>query len=347
MGSNITFFANGNNPQAEMLLRLASNVQETYPGSYFVVVTDDMSSGYVQALRDLKTTVLILSDSQRQNIASEFSSEAHALGKSAKPAFFRTALDHFKEVTDYVVYLDPDIVIQGNIDKILTLAGDDRVVMAEEVTPANENPGTIKKLERAIASGILTTEQCTNFTAEVNTGFQLGRRGAIIRYLDRFLNYMNSAPAQCMYKNTEGRMDSWHDQDFFRAFLRSDENIDWLALGDFSSIATLCGDGFNNVRIIAPAPPTVTLHKDGTAPPIVHFAGGAWQRSSAARGYFELAPVISEIRRPDQIDLLKLESDAAHLAAAEESATNWRNAYEKILKEHRKLLEKWNELTKK
>lgn len=338
--SQLLFVTNGNDVQGELLLRMAADVARRFPYAGFVVVSDELSAAYVDALSELGAHVHVVADDVRAALEDRFASEAHALGKVAKPALFRHALDLFAGAAKEVAYLDPDVLFQGGMTRVRALSGGRKVVMAAERTATADNPGAAKKLARAVDEGALTDEQCANVGPEINTGFQYGPLEAVAGYLDRFLAFMTSEAMRPFLRNSEGRNNSWHDQDFFRAFLRVESDVDWLAVADFGTVATLNGAAFDDVQILGAAP-EVSL-PDGSLPDVVHFAGGAWLRSAAARGYFELAPKQGASRRPDVVNILELERAASRLAAAEASAHNWRGAYERLREQHDALLEKWN-----
>ncbi|WP_171212893.1 hypothetical protein [Ruegeria sp. HKCCA5426] len=241
--------------------------------------------------------------------------------------------------------MDPDILIQGNLAIFEAMASSECVVMAKEVVKSLDNPGVAAKLQRAVDVNALTDQQVRSFEAEVNTGFQYGGIDAMFRYLTPFLEFMRSDSMREFYKNSKDRNNSWHDQDFFRAFLRASSDRSWLKLAGKEHIATLNGDAMREVIISSEAPKVHLV--DGRVPDVVHFAGSAWRRNAAALGYFELAPTTTGRDIPEQIDILKLEQRARQVGKAEASAQNWRNAHENLRRQHEELLEKWNELKPK
>ena len=342
---NLLFVANGNDQQGEMLLRLAAMTSERCPKAKFCVVSDDLSADYAAALSRRGVIVHVLSEAERERLKSEAASDAHALGKSAKPFLLEMALRRFAEPTSEVCYLDPDVVIQGELDPIRELAGDDRVVMAVEATPSFENVGAAMKLDRAIAAGLVTQAQCAAFPHEVNTGFQFGRREPFLRYLERLITFIRTDAAQAMLRNEGDRPSAWHDQDFFRCFLRAGDARDWLALAPFEMVATLAAEGYDKVEIWSSTPRARLV--DGGAPIVAHYAGGAWRRSAAALAYFERAE-IGEPRSPQpRVDIAALEQSAERLSAAEASAKGWREGFERLQAEHQELLQKWGQLKEK
>jgi len=193
----------------------------------------------------------------------------HPLGKFAKLFY---ALDYIEaHVADdaVVFFLDPDTLVQSPLDEIAELAETPVLFFGHELQHVHfsHNPNPRLKLAEEFDS---SHGWKGSYFAEINTGVIFGKAHVFKRVMSDFLAFVLHSPyiQEVAAKISENH---WHDQDFFRYFIRKTLRED-IAVLDLNFIYTTTQAA------------AACIHYDdtynvfctnwGEVPAILHFAGG-------------------------------------------------------------------------
>lgn len=272
--------SNGNDGQIPFLLRMYQTLFSPRYGAFsgdFLFLSDNLSHSSVNLLKKNKIPYTLLESSIVKNWQVRFSSEKHALGKVGKPLFIQYAISQYGEDYTHFLYIDPDVLIQKSITDLLSKNSEPGIYYSAQSDPTLQTRWPRMQLERAITHGDLVESQMNIFTPEINTGFMFGDIHSLTPFVNDLISFMTTPPFD-RYMNSDPESEiknAWHDQDYFRCFMRLNENSCRIHIIEPAFIIHLC----NNVH--RQYQPTGRQHilrnrEDGSIPLLVHYAGGAW-----------------------------------------------------------------------
>ena len=200
----------------------------------------------------------------------------HPVAKFAKMFILEEFLDSGNVNSDCLLFLDPDVELQGPLSNLVATTKDsDRVFFGRELLWAHSAHAPNTRLAQASDWKSPGNWFLTHFP-ELNTGVVLGRPTAWKEFLGDFLQFVrNSEYFLSLPDRTTGH---WHDQDFFRLWMReaTTRNVEVFDLDDIfttngKASACVFRDQNGKIRTIW-----------GTTPTIVHFADGSKLRAEMA-----------------------------------------------------------------
>lgn len=192
----------------------------------------------------------------------------HPIGKYAKLFLALEYLENAADRQDVVLFLDPDTFVQKPLSDLAQLARDDVLLFGHElelVHYANAPSSRLAVGERFDENGAWNA---TYFT-EINTGVTLGTHDSFRRVVSAFATFADESAYQ-----TKARpaivSDFWHDQDFFRYFVRKTLPVD-VGVLDLSTVFTTTKGASRCVRFDDDERRFLTSW--GVVPHVLHFAG--------------------------------------------------------------------------
>jgi hypothetical protein len=269
---------NGNAPQVSFLPLLNKTLRDKRRGNFsgpFIFLTDHIPEKSINLLSNQGITVQVLAADKIEMWSNMVPSNKHPFGKRGKPFFIRDAAQMYANTYENLIYLDPDILIQGSIQRIVDMVENDRILMSSEAKLMLDNKWALKQLARAVDNGDVEHTIFSVFAPEVNTGFMAGKINTIVDFTSEFINFMVSEQFR-PYAWSEPGAAAWHDQDYFRCFIRIKKEYRPILLGE-EFVVHLCANGHMKV-INQPFTINFRLKESLKKPNVVHFAGGTWRR---------------------------------------------------------------------
>ena len=272
--------SNGNDGQIRFLIRMYQTLFSPKYGAFtgdFLFLSDNLSPASEKLLRKNEIPYKFLESSVVKNWQARLSSEKHALGKVGKPLFLQYVIDKFGDTYSHLLYIDPDILFQKSITDLLMKASEPGVYYSAQSDPTLQTRWPKMQLERAVAHGDLVESQLYAFPPEINTGFLFGEIHSLTPFVKDLITFMTTPPFDRYVNSDPGSpvRNAWHDQDYFRCFMRINENYRRIHIIEPVFIVHLCNNVFRHYQTTNERH-ILQNRYDGSIPPIVHYAGGAW-----------------------------------------------------------------------
>ena len=272
--------SNGNDGQIPFLLGMYQTLFSPAFGAFtgdFLFLSDKLSQTSETILKKNKLPYLLLDPLIVNRWQTFLSSETHALGKVGKPLFLQYAISTFGQDYTHILYIDPDILFQKPINPILNSYSTPGVYYSAQSDPTLQTRWPRMQLERAVTNGHLAESQLYEFAPEINTGFMFGDIPLFTSFINDLLSFMTTPPFN-RYLNSDkdsALKNAWHDQDYFRCFLRINENYRKIHIIDSAYVKHLCNNIFEEYKT-CDQQHVLCNRNDESIPPIIHYAGGTW-----------------------------------------------------------------------
>jgi lipopolysaccharide biosynthesis glycosyltransferase len=272
--------SNGNDGQIRFLIRMYQTLISPKYGAFtgdFLFLSDNLSPSSEKLLKNNKIPYTLLEKSVVKNWQARLSSEKHALGKVGKPLFLQYIIDNYRDDYSHLLYIDPDILIQKPITDLLSRVSEPGIYYSAQSDPTLQTRWPKMQLERAIAHGDLAESQLSLFPPEINTGFMFGDIHSLTPFINDMISFMTTRPFN-RYMNSDPESEiknAWHDQDYFRCFMRLNENYRRIHVIEPASIVHLCNNVYRQYQTTGQRH-ILRNREDGSIPTLVHYAGGAW-----------------------------------------------------------------------
>ncbi len=292
-GRNKTLvMTNGNDAQVPFIIRLFQRLYDPEFGNYegdFLAVSDHFSAEAAALLTEWKIPVYLFDSPQVTEWEQTLSSDKHALGKLGKPFFIKEIIRQFGDQYDNLVYLDPDILIQEPLQLILDKITDTYVLMSREqvLIPQHRTGWPSLQLQRSINFGDVDESILISNEFEINTGFLAGRIELINNLVSQLIDFMTTEPFKKYAISDPGKNNAWHDQDYFRCFVRLQDNPPLILLGE-NDIVHLCGGSHKGVTLKPELASKLQLKVTEVTPKLVHFAGGSVKYFKTYQEYYDV-----------------------------------------------------------
>ncbi|HET59547.1 MAG TPA: hypothetical protein ENN32_04190 [Chloroflexi bacterium] len=272
--------SNGNDGQIRFLLRMYQTLFSPKYGAFmgdFLFLSDNLSPFSEKLLKRNTIPYALLESDIVENWQARFSSDKHALGKVGKPLFLQYIIDNYGDDYSHLLYIDPDILIQKSITDLLSKVSEPGIYYSAQSHPTLQTRWPKMQLERAIAHGDLEESQLYIFPPEINTGFLFGDINSLTPFINDLISFMTKPPFDRYMNSDPGSeiKNAWHDQDYFRCFMRANENYRRIHIVEPASIVHLCNNVYRQYQT-ADQGHILRSIDNGYIPPIVHYAGGAW-----------------------------------------------------------------------
>lgn len=268
----LIFFSNGNDGQIAMYLKLVESLGKFVSAEFkLVFASDKLSENNIFELESIGVEFFPLSLEYVDLFNQKMISNTHPFGKIAKPFVIKSYLEEATINSDDVfVFLDPDILCQGSIDPLLHLMPDNGVIFAHQSDKADSNRSIVTRFAKSGKKLEDYAEQ-----REINTGFFLGKVSNVKKLVGLWSEFMINSE-NVSFKDHDSKyssiLNAWHDQDYFRLFVRK-ENLNLeLKFIDETYVAHLCDTLSSKMSANGNQ---VQNHETGTYPILVHFAGGS------------------------------------------------------------------------
>jgi lipopolysaccharide biosynthesis glycosyltransferase len=280
MDINWLAISNGNDGQIRFLIRMYQTLFSPKLGAYtgdFFFLSDNLSPLSENLLKKNKIPYILLEPSVVENWQTRLSSEKHALGKVGKPLFLQYIIDNYGDDYSHLLYIDPDILIQKSITALLSKVSEPGIYYSAQSDPTLQTRWPKMQLERAVAQGDLTENQLYIFPPEINTGFMFGDVHSLTPFINDLISFMTIPPFDRYMNSDPGSeiKNAWHDQDYFRCFMRLNENYRRIHVIEPASIVHLCNNVYRQYQTTGQRH-ILRNKEDGSIPTLVHYAGGAW-----------------------------------------------------------------------
>jgi hypothetical protein len=272
--------SNGNDGQVRFLIRMYQTLFSPKYGAFtgdFLFLSDNLSPSSENLLRKNKISYTLLEPSVVKNWQAMLSSEKHALGKVGKPLFLQYVIDIHGHTYSHLLYIDPDILFQKSITDLLLKVSDPGIYYSAQSDPTLQTRWPKMQLERAVTHGDLEESQLYIFPPEINTGFMFGDIHSLTPFLNDLISFMTTPPFDRYVNSDPGSpvRNAWHDQDYFRCFMRLNKNHRRIHIIKPASIVHLCNNVHRQYQTTGWRH-ILRNRDDGSIPPLVHYAGGAW-----------------------------------------------------------------------
>jgi len=282
----------GNDGQMIAAVRLMQQLRDSTRGKYkgeFLIVSDALSEESRKLLADFGIAFLVLSPDELEPGKSQLSSDKHPFGKVGKPFIIRAALRRqaVDKTSRTVMYLDPDVMVQRPIQPVLDRVAPDRLLIFAEPLGMHNNPWCASQLARHTTAMNRNTNDLEPIKEEVNTGIMIGPAKVIVALLDTWCAFMMQAEMRQFSRSDANRDNAWHDQDYFRCFLRTAPRQQVRIASD-SDVVHLCADGWRHYRFI-PWMFSLYHRTSWRRPTLVHLAGATHQQYESLSRYYDPA----------------------------------------------------------
>jgi hypothetical protein len=272
--------SNGNDGQILFLIRMYQTLFSPEYGAYtgnFLFLSDNLSPSSERLLKKNKIPYTLLESSVVETWQTQLSSEKHALGKVGKPLFLQYIIDNYGDDYSHLWYIDPDILIQKPITELLSKASGPGIYYSAQSDPTLQTRWPKMQLERAIAHGDLAESQLHIFPPEINTGFMIGDIRSLTPFINDLISFMTTHPFNRYINSDPGSeiKNAWHDQDYFRCFMRVNENYRRIHVIEPAYIVHLCNNVYRQYQTTGQRH-ILRNRDDESIPAVVHYAGGAW-----------------------------------------------------------------------
>jgi hypothetical protein len=274
-GRNL-ILTSGNDPQIPFLIRLHEQLRDPRRGNYkggFLVISDQLGNRSLGHLEREGIPVHLLPEAKRRILEDLFASDKHALGKTGKPAMIQFGLEQFASSGDQVIYLDPDIWIQGPLTPFFRECTDSVVRFAPQELPMIETPWCRSQIKRYLDREEMEVNTLQEPSEEINTGVIWGERDAFLGLVREWLEFMKS-PSMLPFARSDPETDNaWHDQDYFRLYVRLAKRANVGIIQRKGRVVHLCAGGKHRVWYLSSI--NRFIYKRSFRPPVlVHLAGG-------------------------------------------------------------------------
>ncbi len=280
---------NGNDPQVPFIIRCYQSLRDKERGNFsgdFIVFSDNLSKKSIKLLSQIGISLQMVDGERVREWQLLLPSDKHPIGKICKPMIVHEACRLFEKQYQNLIYLDPDILVQSSIKTITDQIIDDGILMSAQKKSMGNSTWPSSQLYRMIQKGHADEEIFSIFKPEVNTGFMACRILFLKKYLSKFIDYMVSEPYREYANSDPGLNNAWHDQDYFRAYIRLFTTKQPVLLDKFY-VFHLCDSGFKEV-FLQPFSKDILFKKTRQKPTIIHFAGGTWRRFFLIEVYYRL-----------------------------------------------------------
>ncbi|MGI3168670.1 hypothetical protein ACRARG_05930 [Pseudooceanicola sp. C21-150M6] len=280
MTDKVVVITNGNDDQVPLISVMVRSFRAFWDidaALEFVVVSDHLSDPAIAQLTGMDIRVDILPDDVLDRLNGSIASNAHALGKVAKPFFLQWALEQMPEGPLYI-YADPDSLMVAGMSRLLALHRPGQVTVSQSLLPTIAHH-CVRRLQKAVDAGQISDLLISRIKPEVCTGFFLAERGPFMDLLQAWTGFMLSEPFNAN-KDTNDFGFGWHDQDFFRCYfaINPDLNLNILSPTDIAitnppatTLYSFALEGDDLTRI------KVTWPRATNAGVMLHFAGGTYK----------------------------------------------------------------------
>jgi hypothetical protein len=336
---NVLVVSNGNEPQAPFALRLFETLRDNAGSDVkldVLFMSDFLHEPTTAIFQEHGVEVVIFSPSKVNKWEKLIGSNQHALGKVGKPFFIRELMENHVDCDRYncICYCDPDIIFQGDIGEIIRGRSLERVFISRQLLDSEKSIGPARKMDRAVAEGLAEPFELNNFDREINTGLFGGSPAVLLALLREWTSFMVDSRFTPL-KDGEDMPDAWHDQDFFRMYLRSGDGKRLIEPLDMASCATLCSGAptFYDVELDRIR---VTTKDGNEKPSAVHFAGASWRMYPILRPYYDysnryptlhkLEPAPNYFRKKAEeleLELTAAKQETVRVAAMENVYRRW------------------------
>jgi hypothetical protein len=271
----LTVISSGNDAQVHQFLALLDSLSKQHGKTINVAfVSDSLSAPARKEIDKAGAAVLIVPADLVDHWRNAAGSDKHPLGKIAKPFLLQWALATLDVGNNPFLYVDPDVIAQRPLDDLVRHASSGWWMRSEETSLPN-NHWAMSQLARAVALNLLSPAQRTSECREFNTGVIASTAVHARKVLQQWTDQILNAPWNGLRFNDLGKNNAWHDQDYFRALIRT-ANFPF-AINEFNSreVIHLCANGH---RWMVPLKDRYVNLRTLSAPTLVHFAGGTWSR---------------------------------------------------------------------
>lgn len=290
----LTVVTSGNDPQTPLMIRLFETCRENEPlksDARFAVLTDQLSQTSVERLRS-RSIKVIQFETEIADARETLSSDLHSFGKIGKPVLLNAFLLQDTEADDTIIYFDPDVVVLEPLAGLLANIPQESVAMPELLYPTEAWNHCVRQLRRAEE---IAGRKIEPKGPEYCTGVMIGRRPAMLQLLEAWVRFQCEEPFNRLRNCDPGAKNAWHDQDFFRCFVRlyKPANLRGIPFHHAPTLNPPC-DRLLDIELDAEVtPPQLRCtHTHWMHPPLIcHFAGKTYESIPAAKEYYDSALV--------------------------------------------------------
>lgn len=292
---NMLVVSNGNDVQIPFVIQLYAQLRDPKRGAYtgkFIYLSDSLTDASIASLDQRKIPFAMIDSDVLESLNERYISDKHALGKLAKPAFIQYAIEKYAEENTVVLYLDPDIFIQGPIDRIFDMMDPEAVTFFRQEKDMNDTPWCVSQLHRCIVNGHFKLSQFHSIKEEINTGIIVGFADVMEKLVKDWSDFI-AMPDMLRYAYSDPqRNNAWHDQDYFRCFSRLKRRHD-IHIANNPSIIHLCSLGYHACRYIPHRNVFVRKRKPFNRMTLVHMAGGTHKHYDELSEFYD--PVLVKL----------------------------------------------------